>query len=161
MSEDLQPDFALAAVREDGQWSVVPLPPAAADDLEHLVHVLRQQPGEVGSIGLVSVGEDFFLIVRVRGHQTRYLLSDCTAAFDSPLAAQVLEVLGLSMPDGDAEEDVEPAGDLDLLADLGLDPIGAAELCSDLDLYPDDAMARVAAALGFTEQYDQALELVA
>jgi putative tRNA adenosine deaminase-associated protein len=161
MSDQLQPDFALAAVRDEGEWSVVPLPPAAADDLEHLVRVLRQQPGDVGSIGLVSVAEDFFLVVRVRGNDVRYLLSDCTAAFDSPFAAQVLEQLGLSMPDDDAEEDIEPAGDLDLLADLGVDAILLAELCGDLELYPDDALGRVADTLGFADQYDRAVELVA
>jgi putative tRNA adenosine deaminase-associated protein len=97
----------------------------------------------------------------VRGGETRYLLSDCTAAFDSPFAAQVLEHLGLSMPDDDAEEDIEPAGDLDLLSDLGVDAILLAELCGDLDLYPDDALGRVADALGFADQYDRAVELVA
>jgi putative tRNA adenosine deaminase-associated protein len=161
MGDELQPDFALLATREEGLWSVAPLPPAAADDVDHLVRVLRQQPGEVGAIGLVSVAEDYFLVVRVRGDDERFLLSDCTAAFDSPLAAQVLERLGLPMPDGDDDEDIEPAGDLDLLADLGVDTIVIAELCDDLELYPDDALGRVAAALGFADQYDQAVDLVA
>ncbi|MFZ0322673.1 MAG: tRNA adenosine deaminase-associated protein [Actinomycetes bacterium] len=161
MGDELQPDFALLAVREDGLWSVAALPPAAADDVDHLVRVLRQQPGEVGAIGLVSVAEDFFLIVRVRGTDERFLLSDCTAAFDAPLAAQVLDRLGLPMPDGDDEEDIEPAGDLDLLSDLGVDTILIAELCDDLELFPDDALGRIAEALGFSEQYDQAVDLVA
>jgi putative tRNA adenosine deaminase-associated protein len=91
----------------------------------------------------------------------RLLLSDCTAAFDSPFAAQVLEHLGLPMPDDDSEEDIEPAGDLELLSDLGADAILLAELCSDLELYPDDALGRVAAALGFADQYDSAVDLVA
>ena len=37
MGEEMAADFALAAVREDGLWSVVPLPPAAAEDLESTV----------------------------------------------------------------------------------------------------------------------------
>jgi putative tRNA adenosine deaminase-associated protein len=161
MSDELQPDFALAAVRDEGVWSVAPLPAAAADDLDHLLRVLRQQPGDVGALGLVSIGEDFFLVIRVRGTDVRILLSDCTAAFDSPFAAQVLEHLGLPMPDDDSEEDIEPAGDLELLSDLGADAILLAELCSDLELYPDDALGRVAAALGFADQYDSAVDLVA
>jgi putative tRNA adenosine deaminase-associated protein len=161
MGDELQPDFALVAVRDEGVWSVAPLPPAAFDDLAHLIRVLRQQPGDVGSLGLVSVAEDFFVVVRLRGDEARLLLSDCTAAFDSPLAAQVLEHLGLSMPDDDDEEDIEPAGDLELLADLGVDAILLAELCSDLELYPDDALGRIAGAVGFAEQYDSAVELVA
>jgi putative tRNA adenosine deaminase-associated protein len=161
MGDDLAADFALAAVREDGLWSVVPLPPAAADDLDHLVHVLRQQPGDIGAIGLLSFAEDFFVIVRVAGDAVRLLLSDCTAAFDAPFAGQVLEHLGLPMPDGDDEDDIEPAGDLDLLADLGASPLLVAELCDDLDLYPDDVFSRLAEHLGFAAQYDAAMGLVA
>jgi len=161
MSDELQPDFALTAVCEEGEWSVVPLPAAAADDLQHLIQVLRQQPGDVGSLGMVSVGEDYFVLIRVRGDDVRVLLSDSTAAFDSPFAAAILELLGLSMPDDDREEDIEPAGDLSLLSDLGVEAILLAELCGDLELYPDDALARVAAAMGFSDQYDKAVDLVA
>lgn len=161
MGDELVADFALAAVREDGIWSVVPLPPAAADDLDHLVHVLRQQPGDIGAIGLLSFAEDFFVVVRVAGDVVRLLLSDCTAAFDSAFAGQVLDRLGLPMPDGDEEDDIEPAGDLDLLVDLGVDTLLMAELCDDLDLYPDDVFTRIAEHVGFADQYDAAVALVA
>jgi len=161
VGDELVADFALAAVREDGIWSVVPLPPAAADDLDHLVHVLRQQPGDIGAIGLLSFAEDFFVVVRVAGDVVRLLLSDCTAAFDSAFAGQVLDRLGLPMPDGDEEDDIEPAGDLDLLVDLGVDTLLMAELCDDLDLYPDDVFTRIAEHVGFADQYDAAVALVA
>jgi len=161
VGDELVADFALAAVREDGVWSVVPLPPAAADDLDHLVHVLRQQPGDIGAIGLLSFAEDFFVIVRVSGDAVRLLLSDCTAAFDSPFAGQVLDRLGLPMPGGDDEDDIEPAGDFELLSDLGADALLVAGLCDDLDLYPDDVFSRLAEHVGFAEQYDAAMGLVA
>src|SRR5215212_8599051 len=154
-------DFALSAVREDGVWSVTPLPPAAANDLKQMVHVLRQQPGDAGAIGLLSFAEDFFVIVRIVGDDIRLLLSDVTAAFDAPFASQVLDQLGLSMPDGDDEDDIEPAGDLDLLEDLGASPLLLAELCDDLDLYPDDVFTQIAGLLGFSAQYDAAVQLVA
>ncbi|HVQ87142.1 MAG TPA: tRNA adenosine deaminase-associated protein, partial [Actinomycetes bacterium] len=136
MGDEMAADFALAAVREDGLWSVVPLPPATTDNFEGLLHALRQQPADSGAIGLLSFAEDFFVIVRVDGGAVRMLLSDVTAAFDSPFAGQVLDQLGLPMPDGDDEDDIEPAGDLDLLKDLGVSPLLLAELCDDLDLYP-------------------------
>ena len=161
MGDELVADFALAAVREDGVWSVSPLPTAAADDLDHLIQVLRQQPGDIGAIGLLSFAEDFFVVVRVSGDDVRLLLSDCTAAFDSAFAGQVLERLGLPMPDGDEEDDIEPAGDLELLADLNVSALLMAELCDDLDLYPDDVFARVAEHVGFAEQYDAAVTVVA
>jgi putative tRNA adenosine deaminase-associated protein len=161
MEEDMAADFALGAVREDGLWSVVPMPPAAADDLEQIVHALRQQPGDAGAIGLLSFTEDFFVVIRIVGDDVRILLSDVTAAFDSPFAGQVLDLLGLPMPDGDDEDDMEPAGDLDLLEDLGISPLLMAELCDDLELYPDDVFAQLAEHLGFSEQYDAAMQLVA
>ena len=71
MGEEMAADFALAAVREDGLWSVVPLPPAAAEDLESLLHALRQQPGDLGAIGLLSFAEDFFVVVRKRERRQR------------------------------------------------------------------------------------------
>ncbi len=161
MSDEMAVDFALAAVREDGIWSVIPLPPAAADDLPNLTHALRQFPGDIGAIGLLSFSEDFFVIVRVNGAQVSLLLSDVTASFDSTFAGQILEHLGLPMPDGDDEDDIEPAGDLELLKDLGVSPLLMAELCDDLDLYPDDVFGRLAEHLGFTEQYDAAMQRVA
>lgn len=154
-------DFALSALREDGIWSVTPLPPAAADDLDQMIHALRQQPGDAGAIGLLSFAEDFFVVLRLVADDVRMLLSDVTAAFDAPFASQVLDRLGLSMPDGDDEDDIEPVGDLDLLADLGVSPLLMAELCDDLDLYPDDVFGRLAEQMGFRDQYDAALELVA
>jgi putative tRNA adenosine deaminase-associated protein len=154
-------DFALSAVREDGVWSVTPMPPAAADDLKQMIHALRQQPGDTGAIGLLSFAEDFFVIMRMVGDDVRILLSDVTAAFDAPFAGEVLDLLELSMPDGDDEDDIEPAGDLDLLEDLGVSPLLVAELCDDLDLYPDDVFAQLSEHLGFRDQYDAAMQLVA
>src|SRR3954462_15794608 len=161
MSDEMAADFALSAVREDGSWTVVPMPPAAADDLDQILHALRQQPGDAGAIGLLSFAEDFFVIVRLSGHDARLMLSDVTAAFDSRFAGQVLDRLELPMPDGDDEDDIEPAGDLELLADLGVSPLLMAELCDDLDLYPDDVFAQLAEHMGFSEQYDAAMQLVA
>jgi putative tRNA adenosine deaminase-associated protein len=126
-----------------------------------MIHALRQQPGDAGAIGLVSFSEDFFVILRMVGDDVRLLLSDVTAAFDAPFASQVLDRLGLSMPDGDDEDDIEPAGDLDLLEDLGASPLLLAELCDDLDLYPDDVFGQLAEHMGFSEQYDAAMQLVA
>lgn len=161
MGDEMAADFALGAMREDGLWSVVPLPPAAADDLDQIIHALRQQPGDSGSIGLLSFSEDFFVVLRIRGGEVRMLLSDVTAAFDAPFAGQVLDRLGLPMPDGDDEDDIEPAGDLDLLEDLGASPLLMAELCDDLELFPDDVFGQIAEHLGFSEQYDAAMQLVA
>ena len=117
MNED-SVDFALVAYREDGAWQVQPLPHrVAAGELDALVRALRPWPSESGSLGLVSIDEDFFLLVRVQGRDVRVVLSDVTAAADWPLAASVMNLLDLPEPSDD--EDPQPAGQMDIVADLG------------------------------------------
>jgi putative tRNA adenosine deaminase-associated protein len=159
-SNDTATDFAVAVFREDGQWVVSTLPPSAANGIEPLVHALRQQPGEGGSIGLVSVAEDFFVAVRVYGDDELILLSDVTAAQDWPLAREVLDRLELPMPYGDELDQPQPAGDLGAFADLGLPPMELAMICEDPDLYPDEMLGSIASRLGFGEEFEQTLDQV-
>jgi putative tRNA adenosine deaminase-associated protein len=149
-------DFALAAYREDGTWQVESVPPQVAGDLEALLTVVRQRPGDGGAIGLVSVDEDFFIAVRVAGGDTHLLLSDVTAAVDSPLARALLHRLSLPLPDDD--DRVQPAGDVAIFADLGLEPMALAAICDDPDLYPDEMLAQVADRLGFGDEYERAVD---
>jgi putative tRNA adenosine deaminase-associated protein len=129
-----------------------------AGTLHGLVGALRQLPAEGGTIGLVSVDEDFFVAVRLIGHDVRLLLSDVTAATDSPLARELLDELELPVPDDEELEHVQPAGDLGLFTDLGLDAMELGALCDDLDLYPDEMLASVAARLGFGEPFQRAVD---
>ncbi len=157
-AEGTATDFAVAAYLEDGRWVVATLPPSAADGLDRLVHAIRQQPGEGGSIGMVSVADDFFVAVRVFGDDERILLSDVTAAEDWPLAREVLERLELPMPDEDDLDTVQPAGDLTVFADLGVPAMEVAMLCEDSDLYPDEMLDSIASRLGFGEEFRQTLD---
>jgi putative tRNA adenosine deaminase-associated protein len=151
-------DFVLLAWREDGRWGVEALPNRAADSLDALVHTARQQPSDGGAIALVSVADDFFIAVRVQGDEERVLLSDVTAAQDWDLAREVLDSAGVPIPEGDDLDAVQPGGDLQLFADLGVDAIEIDLLCSDLELFPDEALGRIAARAGFGEQFDLAVE---
>jgi putative tRNA adenosine deaminase-associated protein len=157
-AEGTATDFAVAAYLEDGRWVVSSLPPRAADGLEPLVHALRQQPGDGGSIGMVSVADDFFVAVRVFGEDERILLSDVTAAQDWPLAREVLDRLDLPLPEDEDLEQVQPAGDLAVFADMGVPPMEVAMLCEDTELYPDEMLGSIASRLGFGEEFEQALD---
>src|SRR5262245_57223221 len=97
-------DFAFAAHREEGVWQVTPFPPNAATELTLLLHALGQVPSESGVIGMVSVDEDFFVLIRVTGQQVRMLLSDVGAATESPLALAVVDHLDLPHPDDDDDQ---------------------------------------------------------
>jgi putative tRNA adenosine deaminase-associated protein len=149
-------DFAVAAYREEGTWQVTVLPPRAADDLETLLHALRQTPGDAGTLGLVSVAEDFFVLARVQGEYVRLLLSDITAATEWPLARAVVDRMDLPMPD-DEDDTVQPAGDMNILVDLGFSAMDLAVLCDEEDLYPDEMLEDIAERVGFAPEYAAAV----
>lgn len=150
-------DFALAAYREDGRWQVAELTPDRATDVETLAAALRRFPGEGGTLGMVAVEEDFFVLVRVAGHETRVMISDITAATEWEIAADVVEHLGLAPIEDD--DDAEPGGDLELLRDLGVGAVDIAEILDDDELYPDEMLSEVARALGFGEIFDDVVGL--
>ncbi len=150
-------DFALAAYREEGVWQVQELAPDVLMDIGTLAHALRRFPGDGGAVGMIAMDEDFFVIVRVAGATTRVLLSDVTAADEWDLARSVVEFLGL--PEVEEEDDQVPAGDLDLLGDLGMHAMDMAVLIDDFDLYPDEMLSDVARRLGFGQLFDDAVGL--
>jgi putative tRNA adenosine deaminase-associated protein len=158
MSEQIEGiDFAVAAYREEGRWQVDELAHDVLADVPTLSSALRRFPGDGGAIGMVAVDEDFFVIVRVAGPQTRILLSDITAAEEWELARSAVVELGLPEPEDDDEQ--APAGDLDLLGDLGMHAMDMGVLLDDVDLYPDEILSDVARRLGFGEQFDDAVGL--
>jgi putative tRNA adenosine deaminase-associated protein len=152
-------DFAVIVYREDDTWEAEVLPAAVTADLNGFIHALRQQPSVGGTIGLAGVGDDFFVAVRVIGGQVSVLLSDLTAAVDYSLARQVLAVLDIPLPDDEDIDQVLPVGDLSIFGDLGLDEMELAAIASDLDLYPDEALASIAGRLGFGQAMERALDI--
>ncbi|MGZ4429557.1 MAG: tRNA adenosine deaminase-associated protein [Nocardioidaceae bacterium] len=152
-------DFALVAYREEGVWQLEQLAEETAGSIDAFATELRRWPGDGGSIGLVSVDEDFFLLVRVLGQHTRILLSDITAATDWPIAREAVEELDLPLPDDEDEQ--APAGDLGIVADLGLGAMDMGAMLDDYDLYPDEMLGDIAAKLGFGGLYDEVVGVAA
>jgi putative tRNA adenosine deaminase-associated protein len=151
-------DFAIVVYREEDAWEAEVLPVALTEDLDGLVHALRQQPSIGGTIGLAAVGDDFFVTVRVVGEHVSLFLSDVTAAVDWPLARRVLAYLDVPVPEDEELDQVLPAGDLSIFADLGIDEMELGALAGDLDLFPDEALSSIAARIGFAEAMDRALD---
>jgi putative tRNA adenosine deaminase-associated protein len=146
-------DFAVVAYREEGVWQVEQVAPEKIGEIETFAAELRRLPGDGGALGLVSVDEDFLLLVRVTGAQTKVLLSDITAATDWPIARSAVQFLELPLPED--EDDQEPAGDLSIIADLGMSAMDLGALLDDFDLYPDEMLADIAAKAGFGRQFDE------
>ncbi len=150
MAED-DVDFAVAAYHDDGEWQLVALHPSVAEDFDNLSDALGRFPSDVGVLGLVSMDDDFFVILRRTGTQVRALLSDVTAATDWPLASGVTDLHDVPDPDDD---DPRPAGDLDIVSDLGMAAMELSLLCDDGDLYPDEILGDVAERLGFGDAFE-------
>lgn len=149
-------DFAVVAYREEGVWQVIELSEERTGDVDQLAAELRRWPGEGGCLGLVSIDEEFFLLVRVQGATTRVLLSDIAAATDWRIASSAVDHLDLAMPDDDEDdEEPAPAGDLGIVADLGMGPMDMGALIDDYDLYPDEMLSDIAGRLGFGSAFDE------
>jgi putative tRNA adenosine deaminase-associated protein len=160
MTDVTSNDFAVVVYREDDVWEVEVLPLTLTENLEGLIQALRRQPSIAGTIGLAAVGDDFFVALRIVGSQLSVFLSDITASVDWPLARQVLDYLDLPVPLDEDLDQVLPAGDLSIFADLGVDEMELGALSGDLDLYPDEVLASIARRVGFGLPMERALDAV-
>ena len=156
---DVSPsDFAVVIYREDDVWEAEVLPTALTENLDGQIQALRQQPGIGGAIGLVAVGDDFFVSLRVLGNHVSVFLSDVTASVDWPLARQVLDYLDIPVPEDEDLDQVLPVGDMSIFADLGVDEMELGALSGDLDLFPDEVLASMARRIGFGQALERALD---
>lgn len=145
-------DFAIAAYRDDGVWQLAELHASLAEDVDDLLNALKRFPSDAGVLAFVSVNDEFFVIARALGSSVRLLLSDVTAVTDWPLASGVADILDL--PDPDDDDEPQPAGDLDIVSDLGMAAMELGVLCDDPDLYPDEVLADIARRLGFGDDFE-------
>lgn len=148
-------DLVLALYHEDGEPVAMPLPQALANDLEALIAQLRRLPADAGAAGMVSIAGEFFVIVRVRGPKVQLVLSDVVSSNDWPIARDVVDTLGVEVPDPD--DDSEPVGDLGLFADQGLSDFDLETYASDLDEDSDQLLASIAKRINFGEQFRRAV----
>ena len=158
--EDAAPDeidFVLAAYREDGQPMVQALAADLANDLDELIIQLRRLPGDAGAVGFVSLVEEVFAIVRVRGQHVQLLLSDGGAATEWPIARDIADMLGEDIPDPD-EEEAEPMGDLGILSDLGISDFEMGTIIDNLDMSSDQMLTEIADKIKIGPQFRKASE---
>jgi putative tRNA adenosine deaminase-associated protein len=152
--DDRGGDFAVVACRDEDEWKLGELPGRALDTVDSIARELRRYPGESGALALISVAEDFVLLVRAQGSLVRVLISDATASTDWSLARSAVDHIGIRVDVDDDEEDQVPAGDLALVADLGMTAQELGALLDDYDLYPEEILSEVADAAGFGAEFD-------
>ena len=151
-------DYVLAAYREDGQVHVQALEQELANDFDGLIEQLRRLPGDAGALGFVSLVDEVFVIVRVRGQHVQAILSDSAAAGDWPIAHDAVDFLGVDVDDDIEDEDGEPVGDLDMLADLGLSEFELGTIADNLDLGSDQMLSAIADRININPDFAQATE---
>jgi putative tRNA adenosine deaminase-associated protein len=143
----------VAVIRGEQRWRCELLHGAAQRQLADVERELAEAAGRGAVVfGLIDVDDEFVIILRPGPAKTRLVLSDATAGIDYEIAADVLRELNREIPDLDPDsvDDVEPwpEGDLDLLADVGLDERTLVKLFAG-DLYPDEQILEIAKRLGF------------
>ncbi|MDQ7992216.1 MAG: tRNA adenosine deaminase-associated protein [Propionicimonas sp.] len=145
-------DLVLALYREDGEPQALALELELANDLDGLIGQLRRIPGDGGALGMVSLATEVFALVRVRGKHVQVVLSDAQAADDWPIARDIVDYLGVELPDDD-EDDTFPIGDLDLLVDVGLHDYELETIASDYDEDSVNLLERIATRINFGQQF--------
>jgi putative tRNA adenosine deaminase-associated protein len=151
--EDALPGYAVAAIREDGQWRCTRLTPEALVDLDIAITELRELRSTGAVLGLLDVDDEFFVLLRPIPGGVSLMVSDAVAALDYDVAADVLDLLRIELPSEDYAEDapVWPEGDLAILADLGLPADELEVLAGEVELYPDEQLAAIGRRCGFAD----------
>lgn len=144
-------ELAVVAYQDDGRWEIDDLPDQALSGVGAIARELEKYAAS--AVALLSVGEDFALLVRA-GDPARLVVSDLTAATEWSLARSATDALGLTVEDDD---EPAPAGDLALLADLGLSAADLADLVDD-EPHPDDLLVGIADELGFGDELEEILD---
>ncbi|MEN9305545.1 MAG: hypothetical protein RL733_1469 [Actinomycetota bacterium] len=149
-------EFALLAWRDEGKWRVSQLSDDSTSDIGIVLDALRAQQVDGGAIAMLSVDDQFFILIRQIGARMQMVLSDVISALDYEIAAEVLELLDLEAP---AEDDAdEPAGDLNIFADLGLDAMELQFICDDDEMFPDEQLEVIARRVGFGDQFMEMID---
>lgn len=161
--------FAALLARADDDWDVSDIDLDQVDDLEGLADLMRESAADDGLVLLLLEQEDvWFAVVRVDGYEDpRVFVSDRAAVAHSAYAEMLLpelvedpDVDDIEMldavafsEDGAGDEDAEdeaapaigPAGDDELLVDLGVPPARLVELGGG---GASEALTTVAEAVG-------------
>jgi putative tRNA adenosine deaminase-associated protein len=172
-------NFAAAVTREAKVWSAAELDLSGAADIEEITDRLRDVAPEA-EVSLLFVESDdaYLAILRLdEGEDLRVFGSDAVFAEESRLGALLLgdieepaldlDAVADDADDEDAKEavepptpggDVEPVGDAELLADLGVPAHRLLELCAQEGMLPSDITAEVCQAIGAGDEIEELRE---
>ncbi|WIM67891.1 tRNA adenosine deaminase-associated protein [Corynebacterium breve] len=152
--------YAVTVSWIDGAWNVAKF----RDDFTHFstaVDAVRNLRSEGAAFALLCVEDEYLVIVRPGPNRVHALISDATMAVDDDYAAEVLDELGIEIPDLDPDEldeiDGWADGDFGILDNVGLSEELLSVLVDDQDAYPSDIIQRIADELDFSDELERVL----
>lgn len=162
--------FAAALARSDGAWVGSELDLDDVEDLDQVVDLLRELAGddsEGPALLFVEEDDEWFGVVRVDGdNDPRVFVSDSRVVEQSRVAGILYEeaaaqpVLEAEESEDDDDEEsmrpaAEPAGDAELVADLGTSSARLLELCAEEGQLPADIITAICERAGCLDELDQ------
>jgi putative tRNA adenosine deaminase-associated protein len=177
--------FAAAAIKDSDGWSAAEVSLSNAADIEDVADRLRDAgPSADVSVLFVESDDAYLVIMRLdQGEDLRVFGSDLAFAEDSRLGALLLGEVGApadlaaaelaaadlgSEPAEPAEEEAlppsaavagaDPAGDFEILADLGLPANRLLDLCAQEGMLPADITAEICQAIGCGDEVEELRE---
>ncbi|NHC16252.1 tRNA adenosine deaminase-associated protein, partial [Motilibacter deserti] len=140
---------ALLSRNGGGTWRARDVDVEGHEDVESLTQAVRlASGGDAHALLLLEHEDEWFALARVDdGDDTRVFVSDAAAAAASPYGP----ALGL---DPEVDEDSEPSGDSEVVADAGTPSEELLRLAGEDGIGVSEAVAAVAEAAGFGEVLD-------
>ncbi|CAB0675072.1 tRNA adenosine deaminase-associated protein [Corynebacterium diphtheriae] len=150
----MKSNFAVTVARVNATWQVR----AFNDDyssLKRSIDAVRTFRAEGAAFAMLSIEDDYFVLVRPTPQGVKLLISDATAATEDDFAADILDELDADQPD--PEDTPYAEGDFDILADLGLSEQIMSIITDETDWWASEQLQRIAEELGFDDELEQAL----
>lgn len=154
------PSSAVALIRSAAGWGAFDVDPATLEDLDAAAELLRERGSGGAAVLLIEEDDEWVGIVRLLvDDDVSVFLSDRRSATTSVLAERIFAD-ALPAPairedkdddDESARPEIEPAGDVELVADLGMAGDQLLEVCAAEGSLPSDVISAVADAAGATE----------
>ncbi|MEV5494563.1 tRNA adenosine deaminase-associated protein [Nonomuraea fuscirosea] len=151
--------FSAAFVRTSDGWSGAEVDLGDAEIVDDLGDAVMESLGLTGdelALLCVEVEDEWFAIARYRGEdEPRVFLSDAHAIVANVLGELFAEFAGVA-PDKESNGlGVRPAGDFELLSDLGLSSEELIELSMEEGNLPADVLSVIAERLSFADELDR------
>ncbi|MFF4415943.1 tRNA adenosine deaminase-associated protein [Streptosporangium sp. NPDC001559] len=151
--------FSAAFVRTEDGWNGAEVDLGAAEIADDLGDAVQENLGLNGdelALLCVEVEDEWFAIVRYEGdREPRTFLSDAQAGLTDGLGELFTELAGVAPDKETPDLGVRPAGDFELLSDLGLSPEELVELSMEEGALPADTLSVIAERLAFADELDR------